>query len=136
VFDLFLRLARSRPGRKLVGWMFANMSFAIPARRLRETETLLAFYHPKPSYPLHVLLVPKQAVPSLMELDPTSAFVSDLFASVQSLVAELQLPAYRLIVNGGEYQDFPHLHFHLVSEFPSPLPPLPFRAHVPGGEGN
>jgi len=24
-------------------------------------------------------------------------------------------PAYRLIVNGGEYQDFPYLHFHLVS---------------------
>jgi histidine triad (HIT) family protein len=105
--------------------MFANMSFAIPARRLRETGTLLAFYHPKPSYPLHVVLVPKQAVPSLMELDPSSAFVSDLFASVQSLVAELQLPAYRLIVNGGDYQDFPQLHFHLVSEFPSPPSSFP-----------
>jgi histidine triad (HIT) family protein len=136
VFDLFVRLARSRPGRKLAGWMFTDMSFAIPVKRLRETETLLAFYHPKPSYPLHVLLVPKQAVPSLMELDPTSAFVSDLFSAVQSLVTELQLPAYRLIVNGGEYQDFPHLHFHLVSEFSSPPSPLPFRAHVPGGEGS
>jgi hypothetical protein len=31
-------------------------------------------------------------------------------------VDEFQLPAYRLIVNGGEYQEFPQLHFHLVSE--------------------
>ena len=112
----------------MVGWIFSHMSFAIPARRLRETETLLAFHHPKPAYPLHVVLVPKQAVSSLMELDPSSAFVSDLFASVQSLVGELQLPAYRLIVNGGEYQDFPHLHFHLVSEFS--LTPFPL------GEGS
>lgn len=101
------------------------MSFAIPVERLRETDTLLAFYHPKPSYPLHVVLVPKQAVPSLMELDSSSAFLVDLVATVQSLVSELQLPAYRLIVNGGEYQDFPHLHFHLISGSPSPLTPLP-----------
>lgn len=92
------------------------MSFAFPAKRLRETETLLAFHHPKPSYPLHVVLVPKQAVSSLMELDPSTAFLSDLVTTVQSLVTELRLPAYRLIVNGGEYQDFPQLHFHLVSD--------------------
>ena len=77
------------------------MSFAIPAKRLSETDTLLAFYHPKPAYPFHVVLVPKQAVPSLMELDPASKFLPDLLAAVQSLVAEFQLPAYRLIVNGG-----------------------------------
>jgi diadenosine tetraphosphate (Ap4A) HIT family hydrolase len=35
---------------------------------------------------------------------------------VQSLVEENQLSAYRLIVNGGEYQDFPQLHFHLISD--------------------
>ena len=111
-----LRLARSGPIRKLVGWIIAHMSFVIPAKRLRETETLLAFYHPKPSYPFHVILVPKQAVPGLMELDPAnSKFLSELFTAVQSLVTEFQLPAYRLIVNGGEYQDFPHLHFHLIS---------------------
>jgi diadenosine tetraphosphate (Ap4A) HIT family hydrolase len=31
-------------------------------------------------------------------------------------VDEFQLPAYRLIVNGGEFQDFPQLHFHLISD--------------------
>jgi len=111
-----LWLVRTWAGRKLVGWMFAHMSFAIPARRLRETDTLLAFHHPKPAYPFHVLLVPKQAVSNLMELDPSSTFLTDLFATVQSLVTEFKLPAYRLIVNGGGYQDFPHLHFHLISE--------------------
>jgi histidine triad (HIT) family protein len=121
--NMVLRLASTMPGRKLVGWIFAHMSFAIPLERLRETETLLAFRHPKPSYPFHVVLVPRQAIPSLMELDPAqSEFLTELFSTVQSLVTEFQLPAYRLILNGGSYQDFPHLHFHLISDSPSPLP--------------
>jgi histidine triad (HIT) family protein len=103
--------------KRLIGWVFENMSFAIPVGRLRETENLMAFHHPKPSYPFHVLLVPKKAVVSLTELDPTDAvFLTDLYSTVQSLVNEFHLSAYRLIVNGGEYQDFPQLHFHLVSE--------------------
>jgi histidine triad (HIT) family protein len=101
----------------IIGWIFAHMSFAIPVQRLRETETLMAFHHPKPSYPFHVLLVPKKAVTSLKEFDSKdNAFLSDLYSNVQSLIDEFHLPAYRLIVNGGEYQDFPQLHFHLISD--------------------
>ncbi|MGE5377802.1 MAG: HIT domain-containing protein [Bacteroidota bacterium] len=101
----------------LIGWIFAHMSIVIPVRRLRETETLMAFQHPKPSYAFHVLLVPKKAVTSLKELDARDlAFLSDLYSTVQSLVDEFHLSAYRLIVNGGEYQDFPQLHFHLISD--------------------
>ena len=101
---------------RLTGFIFTHMSFLVPAERLRETDTLLAFHHPKPSYPFHVVLVPRQAIPDLMALDPSNAkFLSDLFEVVGSLVTEFQLPAYRLIVNGGEYQEFPHLHFHLIS---------------------
>ena len=100
------------------------MSFAIPVKRLRETETLMAFYHPRPAYQFHVLLVPKRSVASLKEFDSKdSAFLIDLYSTVQSLVDEFHLAAYLLIVNGGEYQDFPQLHFHLIS--PSPFVPLP-----------
>lgn len=106
--------------RHWIGWFFENMSFAIPVKRLRETKTLMAFHHPKPSYAFHVLLVPKKPVESLKELDSTdSTFLADLYATVQSLVDEFHLSAYRLIVNGGEYQDFPQLHFHLVSNVES-----------------
>ena len=95
------------------------MSFVIPVKRLRETETLMAFHHPKPSYAFHILIVPKKSVESLIQLDSTdSAFLTDLYATVQSLVDEFHLAegGYRLIVNGGEYQDFPQLHFHLISD--------------------
>ena len=100
----------------LIGWMFAHMSFALPLKRLRETQALMAFYHPMPAYPFHVLLVPKKAVASLKEFDAADTeFLTDLYSTVQDIVNEFQLPAYRLIVNGGEFQDFPQLHFHLIS---------------------
>jgi histidine triad (HIT) family protein len=100
-----------------IGWIFANMSSAIPVKRLHETETLMAFHHPNPSYPFHVLLVPKKAILSLNDLDTRdTSFLTDLYSTVQNLIDEFQLPAYRLIVNGGEFQDFPQLHFHLISD--------------------
>jgi len=86
------------------------MSFAIPIKRLRETETLMAFYHTNKSYQFNVLIAPKKAVASLEEFDSTDTnFLTDLYSTLQSLVDEFHLAegAYRLIVNGGEYQDFP-----------------------------
>jgi diadenosine tetraphosphate (Ap4A) HIT family hydrolase len=61
--------------------------------------------------------VPKKAIKSLQEFDSKdSAFLTELYSTVQSLVDEFHLSAWRLIVNGGKYQDFPQLHFHLISE--------------------
>lgn len=95
------------------------MSFVIPGKRLRETETLIAFHHPQPSYPLHILLLPKRPYTTLLDLPATdTAFMHDLFQTVQSLITEFDLEedGYRLINNGGPNQDVPHLHFHLISE--------------------
>ncbi|HMN59618.1 MAG TPA: HIT domain-containing protein [Anaerolinea sp.] len=103
---------------RVLGWVFSRMSFAIPVRRLRETSSLLAFYHPSPAYPVHILIVPKRAYASLMDLSARdTAFLADLVETVQSLVRELGLEreGYRLVVNGGEFQDVPHLHFPLIS---------------------
>jgi histidine triad (HIT) family protein len=95
------------------------MSFVIPVQRLRDTPNLLAFYHPSPAYPVHILIVPKRAYRSLLDVPAEDEdFRRDLFATVQSLVRELGLEqtGYRLVANGGTYQDVPALHFHLVSE--------------------
>ena len=115
---IFYRLANSKIGRFLIRVVFSKMSFLIPTKRLRETDTLLAFYHPKPSHPVHILLMPKSETDSFQSLNGgNTAFLTDLVNAVQSLITEFELAekGYRLIVNGGEYQDFPHLHFHLIS---------------------
>ena len=91
----------------------------IPARRLIETDTLLAFEHPTPSYPVHILIVPRRFIAGIPEVQPEdSGLLGEVIVIVQSLVVSLGLQdcGYRLIVNGGKYQEFPQLHFHLVSE--------------------
>lgn len=110
------RLVNTPAGRSLIGWMFAHMSFAIPVHRLRETDTLLAFHHPQPAHPFHVIILPKKDIRSFADLAPSDPFLVDLVTVAQSLVAEYDLTAYRLVVNGGEYQDFPLLHYHLISD--------------------
>jgi len=73
-------------------------------KTITQTEILLAFYHPKPVYKFHILLVPKKSVASLEKFDSKdSMFLTDLYTTVQSLVDEFQLATYHLIVNGGEY---------------------------------
>jgi histidine triad (HIT) family protein len=112
------RLLRSPVARALIGWFFAHMSFAIPVQRLRETPTLIAFHHPQPAYPVHIILIPKRAIADVAALTAADApFMVDLFAAVGSLVAELHLApgGYRLITNGGPNQSVPQLHFHLVA---------------------
>jgi histidine triad (HIT) family protein len=114
-----LRLARSRVAGLFVQWAFTHMSDVLPVKRLCETDTLIAFPHPQPSYPTHILLVPKRPYASLAALPAEdTAFMRDLLVTVQDLVCDLGLDrgGYRLLVNGGHYQDVPHLHFHLISD--------------------
>jgi histidine triad (HIT) family protein len=99
--------------------MLEHLSFAMPVHRLRETPTLVAFYHPQPAYRVHILLVPKRAIASLADVGPGDGdFLRDLFAVAVGLVAELELEqnGYRMVVNGGKYQELPQLHFHLIAD--------------------
>jgi histidine triad (HIT) family protein len=115
-------LARSPIGGRLARRWFPALCRWLPVRRLCETETLLAFHHPRPSYPVHILLVPKAAPAGLEALQGDEmALYADMIAAVQRLVRELDLAphGYRLIINGGVYQEVPILHAHLISQAPA-----------------
>jgi histidine triad (HIT) family protein len=115
---MLLSLARSRLGSWLTGWAFAHLSFALPVRRVCETDTLLAFWHPRPLYPVHILLVPKKAITTLDALTPADdVFLLDALRTAHKIAAELGLAerGCRLLVNGGAYQEVPQLHFHLIA---------------------
>lgn len=103
----------------LLHWIFAFFSFVFPGEKLIETDSLLAFHHPSPSYPLHILIVPKANYRSLNDLpSEDQAFERGLFSAVNELVQifRLESQGYRLIANGGTAQEVDHLHFHLISE--------------------
>jgi len=78
----------------------------------------VAFHHPQPEYPLHILILPKQSLPSLTAAPLVRGLYTDLIEVVQSLVAnfDLETHGYRLITNGGPNQTIPQWHWHLISD--------------------
>ncbi|MCI0709977.1 MAG: HIT domain-containing protein [Chloroflexi bacterium] len=116
-FDAARLIARSAVGRAFIHLLFRRLHWLLPVDYLHQTATILAFYHPKPSYKVHILIVPRDPIDNLtsLPLDDT-ALLHDIFETVQILVDKLKLERYRLICNGGAYQDIPHLHFHLVAD--------------------
>jgi histidine triad (HIT) family protein len=102
-------------------WGLINLNELLPIQKISETNSLICFYHPQPVYQIHILLIPKESIRDLTQFNfEEGDFFRDLFLTVRTLIADLQLEqkGYRLILNGGEYQDFPQLHFHLTSGNP------------------
>jgi histidine triad (HIT) family protein len=112
-------LSRKKGFQRLMSWVMTNMSIIIPTKKLRETDTLIAFFHPKPSHTFHILILPKVQYSSLMDIsEKDTKFITDLFKTVKSLIMEYKLDksGYRFITNGGKYQDINYLHFHLIAD--------------------
>lgn len=82
---------------------------------VKETKNVLAFFHTKPYYPVHVVVTPKQHISSILELDDNEIAIEliDILKSVSSEINK-KYKSCRIITNLGEYQDSKHLHFHII----------------------
>ena len=83
---------------------------------VQETENVIAaFHHTKPYWPVHIVVTPKEHIPSLLELEgELQAGILDIIKEVARDIKD-QYGACRVSTNLGEYQDSKHLHFHLSS---------------------
>jgi histidine triad (HIT) family protein len=103
----------------IVGFAFGKFGKLLPIKRLRETDKIVAFYHPKPSYKIHILIVPKKKTKSIGTLSSDDlVYISEVFKVANEIIQELNLESmnYRIITNGGTNQKVKQLHFHLVSD--------------------
>ncbi len=79
---------------------------------------VLAYYHTRPFWDVHIVVVPKRHVASL--IDPTGAdesLIRELLSVVREVAAaiEHECGAARVLTNVGAYQDSKHLHIHVSS---------------------
>jgi histidine triad (HIT) family protein len=114
---LMFRLARRSVLDPVVRFGFAHLSGLLPVRRVSETEQIIAFHHPRPSWPFHVLFVPKVGIASLLALRPEHVpLVGHLIELAVATASQsgVEAGSFALMVNGGAYQDVGQLHFHLV----------------------
>lgn len=79
-----------------------------------ETDQVLAFHHTRPFWPVHIVVVPKQHVPSLLEAD--EALLQKLFAIIQQVARSVTAEhgACLVLTNIGAYQDSKHLHWYVA----------------------
>ena len=86
-----------------------------------ETHDVLAYHHTRPFWPVHIVVIPKQHVPSLTDLgDCGEPMLTELLRVVREVAADVEREhgKARVLTNLGEYQDSKHLHFHVNSGDP------------------
>lgn len=98
----------------------------IPSKKVYEDELCYAFYDIDPQAPVHFLVIPKEHIPSVSQVDASNAAtVGHIFAVISSLARELGLESYRVVSNIGDQagQSVHHLHFHIFSGRDMTWPP-------------
>ncbi len=91
----------------------------IPANIVYEDEEVLAFRDIQPAAPVHILVIPKKHIASLVDLKPgEEAIIAKIYQVIQQIAKQEKIAdkGFRVIVNCGEDggQEVPHLHFHLL----------------------
>jgi len=89
-----------------------------PVEKVLETENVLAYHHTRPFWPVHIVVVPKRHVASVLEVE--SDLLIEIFDVIKEVAARVfeEHGAARVLTNLGEYQDSKHLHFHINSGDP------------------
>lgn len=100
----------------------------IPSKKLYEDEKVIAFYDISPEAPLHFLVIPKEHIQSVNELnEENSNIISHIFLVINKLVKELNIAesGYRIVNNCGKDggQTVDHIHFHVLGQRELKWPP-------------
>ena len=90
----------------------------IPSSKVYEDDQILAFRDIQPQAPVHVLVIPKEHIPSADGVSAeNAAVVAHIFTKIPQIAAEQGLKnGYRIVSNCGDDagQTVKHLHFHIL----------------------
>ena len=90
----------------------------IPSTKVYEDDKILAFRDINPMAPTHILVIPKEHIGGVDELNAeNSAVVAHIFAKIAEIAKSEGLTGgYRVVSNIGEDggQTVRHLHFHIL----------------------
>ena len=103
------------------------MAGEIPAKKVFEDDDVIAFHDIRPAAPVHILVIPKLHIPSMLEVQTEHAAVMGKIMTVAAQLAREQglSEGFRTIVNTGRVgrQEVYHLHVHILGG-PDVLPAM------------
>jgi len=83
-----------------------------------ETDNVLAYHHTRPFWPVHIVVIPRRHISSLITLEKTDdALLLELLHVVREVAKRVvaEHGACRVVTNLGKYQDSKHLHWHVCA---------------------
>ena len=91
----------------------------IPSKKVYEDDDILAFYDINPIAKVHVLVIPKKHITSLLELkEEDKDLLFHIFNKINEIAEMIGVAktGFRVISNVGEDsgQAVKHLHFHII----------------------
>ena len=91
----------------------------IPSEIVHESDNVIAFRDVDPKAPTHILLIPREHLVSVAQIDDAHAgMLAELFRAAAHLAKaeSIDRSGWRMVTNVGEDggQTVEHLHFHLL----------------------
>ena len=90
----------------------------IPSQKVYEDESVYAFKDINPMAPVHILVVPKQHISNLLEIDSSNSdVVAHIYEVITKIAKEHDLEdGFRVVANCNENgcQTVFHIHFHIL----------------------
>ncbi len=86
----------------------------LPSTKQYEDDKVLAFNTIAPMASVHILVIPKEHIADLSDTKNI-----ELLGSIQKAAAQIASDkgvagGYKIVLNGGRYQEVKHLHYHLM----------------------
>ncbi len=91
----------------------------IPSDKVYEDQNYLAFKDINPKAPIHILIIPKEHIAYLSEIDDSNkSIIGDMTIIANKLAKEMGIDksGYRVLINNGpdSGQEVFHIHMHLL----------------------
>lgn len=92
----------------------------IPSNKVYEDESIFAFKDINPQAPIHILVIPKKHIESIIDIDKNDeVLIGKIFTAINEIAHSLGIDqtGFRVISNCGEDagQTVKHLHFHILA---------------------
>ena len=92
----------------------------VPTNFIYEDEEIVAFNDINPQAPIHILVIPKKHISSLVDLNEEDEnLIGKIFGVINKIAKKegIDKNGFRVIMNCGEDagQEVKHLHFHILA---------------------
>jgi len=92
------------------------LSGKLEVQKVWEDDHVLAFHHPRPTSEIHVVVIPKQHIKSILEPEALDGeLLSSMVQAIQKTAVQLELDKNGFYVRTNAAADgvTPHMHWHI-----------------------